>query len=1641
MDVLRSLLLIALLFLIWNIRLGTAQPIRDFLEWGRSHLFLFVVNAVMIGIVWGFVGREYGLQGLFLQDNAVLEFLAGTMVMLLFLRMDLQHFVLDESQANWTRSVERSIDFLLGTAAWLGHEIEIQRWLRDGFLEHLNNADLAAIQRRLRQQRQEKQESAVAELVQLERFRLLFSPAVLLVSALVLLPILGLMPAIGIPLASGENLSSLTMHVPWLLGTITGAIAGVWLASWSARRLDAARMRAQQAERGTAPAGWSVTRHRMLSAIKQEAIANAGQLQPVSTSSRIELVTGFLLLFFLVHGLAPLAIPQLNALGSMEPLSGEELRLWWPLTVLAVESALAAAALLIWKSALRAPVAFVIRKLAMIAYEIAVAATPLERRLEIDWRARLLLLYLPMAVVLLALNYKTSQRGESVWRGAGASLLVVLFLAALSTTFSLGTVTRLLRKPHPAPWKRVVCETAWYVAALVLWQMEWYAASLAFSLPLLLWLADPLLASGRLARFRLRTWQLLLLGGILAVLAFLAVPPLGNWADAAAAMALGLALVLLGGGAMRHIVRSSQPLRLYSLSAVIGFLAFAIGYNGLPEIGKSQMPSAISIVCLFGVIASVYTLLAASWKERTAMVAFATCGLLLIISGNAWFRTPNQFKLSFPGLEQYYSAPAVFLNSESYFRDTMPSVVKLYYAEAGPSEGKPMSGGDVERLAAAELSLAGVASSAEGLDLTVREFAGRIRPRAGDLLRAVKTNDYQPVSLEQPSEGGDLVRIPLAGFLESRIYREFHDMTVQFMRSGAPVGTAMRLSVSQPQDKRGPIEPIRDLEDEYAARINVVWSATWEFDADSSCLMLRGLPRGAIPHRVEQVALSTRWNGVVLPESSWPTDGFRIRLQLLRNAPAFGQQQLDDLRRYLTNCYLVHQRPTFPVDATGKFDASALSLLHHGDCVIVEDVAPESPVLLGTFVVGSEQAASPLSEHLLTPAVLSRQLSGDRHQTTIGGRAPKYQLRIVYDRGLFAFAGQKNPQSLPSLAIYNGDRVRAGDRLVLNWSRDKNKLQETGGVFTVVKVAPPEKCLSADLVPGYSVAKVQPEDGAALLSGDAAHAVIGDWQILRPLDNYEALQWWQKSVGRAWRQDAVAAGDAPAELAGQVKPPLVIVTVSGGGIRASVWTVAVLRQLERELGSAFPRHVRLITGASGGMVGGTYYAGTIDGDSVDGPARQAISLDEIVARMASDQLDSVVGQLVFADIPGALNPFPHESDRGKVLEATWKRLAPNGERSSSPFDRRIQSYAADELLGRRPSMVYTPMMVEDGRRLLISNLDLSFVARNLGGMLLEPESRKINHLAYFEDKSDREILLKDDVISLSAVEFFRIFPDAHDFRMSTAMRMSASFPWVSPAVSLPTSPPRRVVDAAYYDNYGVNMAAMWLTELRDWLAARTSGVVVIQIRDHISQIARTNLDFDRESPEASQASAGLLDGLTWQANRRVVGAGSQAITTPLSGISSARQWTMSYRNDEQVELLDELFGEAAGSEFFRTVVFECKIEASLSWNLSIAERNMIENGFGEPGQVKDYFGADAAEHARWEDENRAAPDYPQRLKARFDEQLRLMGFTPKARGTLRTSEELYRNVLNNRKRLVLLKDWWDSKRRPLPVPAGSVESE
>src|SRR5207247_7044479 len=137
---------------------------------------------------------------------------------------------------------------------------------------------------------------------------------------------------------------------------------------------------------------------------------------------------------------------------------------------------------------------------------------------------------------------------------------------------------------------------------------------------------------------------------------------------------------------------------------------------------------------------------------------------------------------------------------------------------------------------------------------------------------------------------------------------------------------------------------------------------------------------------------------------------------------------------------------------------------------------------------------------------------------------------------------------------------------------------------------------------------------------------------------------------------------------------------AGGGIRAGVWTAVVLSQLERDL-PGFPYFVRVVTGASGGMVGAAAYVGSLEALSSGGRHRdldgQVVDLRVLVDRVATDSLGTVARELVFKDLP--LPPFLHpQGDRGLALERAWER---NTKILNQPF----AALAAGEAAGWRPS--------------------------------------------------------------------------------------------------------------------------------------------------------------------------------------------------------------------------------------------------------------------------------------------------------------------------------------------------------------------
>lgn len=444
------------------------------------------------------------------------------------------------------------------------------------------------------------------------------------------------------------------------------------------------------------------------------------------------------------------------------------------------------------------------------------------------------------------------------------------------------------------------------------------------------------------------------------------------------------------------------------------------------------------------------------------------------------------------------------------------------------------------------------------------------------------------------------------------------------------------------------------------------------------------------------------------------------------------------------------------------------------------------------------------------------------------------------------------------------------------------------------------------------------------------------------VDPVGALNNWRKRTRpQCWE---VCGEQSCTGACGEPKQKLVIVATSGGAYRASFWTGLVLDKLTRMQDDGeipgFARNVRLITGASGGMVTAAYFAAMMTEDAEHPePVNDRLEADIIASQgfdeggeaaagfpystrypIPRDSLSPVSQQLVQRDILGLFWPSRRPIDRGKVLEWQWRTL-----------DCSFGALAAGEQEGWRPSIVFSPMIVESGTPLMITNLDIAKV-------LNDPRDGDTSDRAYF----------------------FSWFPEAHNtFKVRTAVRMNASFPFVSPSTALPTRPYRRVVDAGYYDNYGIDIAVNYLAhpEIRDWVVANTSGIAIVEIRAFPFKPAFTRV----------------------KSLRRAL----QPVSTPVEGMLSARGSTMTFRNWQSFANLQDTFdmalrerapeGDHERHEFLRRFTFELNpeiymedktlaaeneklnpdgVEISMNWYLPRHELKLMDNFLDEEANSK-----------------------------------------------------------------------------------------
>ncbi|MFZ2906512.1 MAG: patatin-like phospholipase family protein [Cyclobacteriaceae bacterium] len=272
------------------------------------------------------------------------------------------------------------------------------------------------------------------------------------------------------------------------------------------------------------------------------------------------------------------------------------------------------------------------------------------------------------------------------------------------------------------------------------------------------------------------------------------------------------------------------------------------------------------------------------------------------------------------------------------------------------------------------------------------------------------------------------------------------------------------------------------------------------------------------------------------------------------------------------------------------------------------------------------------------------------------------------------------------------------------------------------------------------------------------------------------------------------------------KPKMVFLCVSGGGKRAALWALNALQTADSLTNGKLMDHSILITGASGGLIGATYFR--------ELKLREKLGEDihpysnSHRDRISADNLNPLIFSLLANDLFVGFNKFEYAGnyylrDRSYTFEDQLNKI------TEGLLDKPIHVYNPYETQAIIPMAILTPTIVNDGRKLYIASRPVSFM-----------NTDALSFPGYAFTK-------------YSGVDFFSLLEqqDAGNIRFLSALRMSATFPYITPNTTLPTNPPIQIMDAGISDNFGLSDAVRFQYAFKDWILENTSGVIFLSIRD------------------------------------------------------------------------------------------------------------------------------------------------------------------------------------------------------------------
>jgi hypothetical protein len=358
--------------------------------------------------------------------------------------------------------------------------------------------------------------------------------------------------------------------------------------------------------------------------------------------------------------------------------------------------------------------------------------------------------------------------------------------------------------------------------------------------------------------------------------------------------------------------------------------------------------------------------------------------------------------------------------------------------------------------------------------------------------------------------------------------------------------------------------------------------------------------------------------------------------------------------------------------------------------------------------------------------------------------------------------------------------------------------------------------------------------------------------------------------------------------------PLIVVATTGGGITSAAWTAQVLTRLEQEFGDSFVRSLHAVSSVSGGSVGVMNYLSGFSRRE----GRPDDQLEMIRAAAEAPSLPAVAWGVAYPDLMRIAAPYVMnvvwKYDRAWAMEQSWRHHL-----VADTLADTLHGWRARVADGQLPVVLFNSTIADTGDRFVITPTDMAGYP---------------------------------NLCDANCRSFLETF-DYQDLSIVTAVRLSATFPWVTPMARRQqdgAGPEYHFADGGYFENFGVETLLEWMgVVLPRYLDLGGRRVLVIRIEDAPP---------DELDPEEIAEPQGSL----------------YSSIGPVKTLLEARTATQRFRIHKAIREFEHRWAEHCSNAGcfdendleIVTFTLECE-NAPLSWQLDADQLQCIEDGWAK----------------------------------------------------------------------------------------------